>query len=64
MGIAPPCEGGVIALDGTNGTILWRHWMNDTIFSLSCSADIDKDGIFDCLIVGKKGVRASLRIGS
>lgn len=59
LGIAPPCEGGVIALDGKNGTVLWRRWMNDSIFSISCNADINKDNINDCLIIGKKGVSRS-----
>lgn len=56
MEIAPPCKGGVIALNGKNGSILWKQWMNDSIFSVSCNADINKDGTNDCLIVGKKGV--------
>lgn len=56
MGVVPPCEGGLIALDGTNGNILWRHWMNDTVFSLTCAADVNGDGLFDCLAVGYKGV--------
>lgn len=62
MGVAPPCEGGVVALNGNNGSILWRRWMNDSIFSVSCNADVNKDGTNDCLIIGKKGVshKASL----
>lgn len=52
----PPCEGGVTALNGTNGNILWRRWMNDTIFSLTCSADVNGDDLFDCLVVGYNGV--------
>lgn len=56
LGVTPPCEGGVIALNGTNGDILWRYWMNDTVFSLMCTEDVNGDGLEDCLAVGNKGV--------
>ncbi|CAH2008963.1 unnamed protein product [Acanthoscelides obtectus] len=55
MGVPPPCEGGVIALNGVNGEILWRQWLNDTIFSLQCSTDVNGDHINDCLAIGIKG---------
>ncbi|CAH1981821.1 unnamed protein product [Acanthoscelides obtectus] len=55
MGVPPPCEGGVIALSGVNGEILWRQWLNDTIFSLQCSTDVNGDHINDCLAIGIKG---------
>lgn len=56
LGVSAPCDGGVIALNGKNGNILWRHWLNDTIFGLHCTADINMDGISDCLAVGVDGV--------
>lgn len=59
MGVPPPCEGGVIALDGGSGNILWRNWMNDTVFLLKCTADVNSDGVNDCLAIGLEGVSYS-----
>lgn len=56
MGVSPPCAGGVLALNGLTGDILWRYWTNDTIYFIHCSEDINKDGLNDCLIFGTKGV--------
>lgn len=55
LGVSPPCEGGVIALNGSTGDIVWRYWTNDTIFSLQCTADLNGDGLEDCLAVGDEG---------
>ncbi|XP_044747625.1 uncharacterized protein LOC123308894 [Coccinella septempunctata] len=55
MGVSPPCEGGIIALNGVTGEILWRYWTNDTIYSIHCSEDVNKDGLNDCLLFGTKG---------
>ncbi|KAJ8975519.1 hypothetical protein NQ317_010634 [Molorchus minor] len=55
MGVPPPCEGGVIALNGANGDIIWRNWLNDSIFGLHCTADINGDAQNDCLAVGVAG---------
>ncbi|KAK9885823.1 hypothetical protein WA026_013695 [Henosepilachna vigintioctopunctata] len=55
MGVSPPCEGGVIALNGMTGDILWRFWTNDTIYLIHCSEDVNKDGLNDCLAMGTKG---------
>ncbi|KAJ3662550.1 hypothetical protein Zmor_006894 [Zophobas morio] len=60
LGVPPPCEGGVIALNGTTGDIVWRYWVNDTIFGLQCSADLNSDGLDDCLAVGTKGTFIAL----
>lgn len=59
MDVSAPCEGGVIALNGINGDILWRRWLPHTIFGLICSTDMNKDGIPDCLVTGKGGVSRS-----
>ncbi|XP_017771105.1 PREDICTED: uncharacterized protein LOC108558637 [Nicrophorus vespilloides] len=56
LGIASPCGGGVIALDGKNGSTLWRNHLPHAIFTLFCSADVNGDGIFDCLATGKGGI--------
>ncbi|CAH1119834.1 unnamed protein product [Phaedon cochleariae] len=58
MGVSPPCEGGVIALSGINGEIIWRHWFNDTIFHLQCNADVNGDQMKDCLAIGVAGTVA------
>ncbi|KAL1517716.1 hypothetical protein ABEB36_001447 [Hypothenemus hampei] len=58
LGVSPPCDGGVIALNGKNGEIQWKHWFNDTIFGLQCSADINADDVNDCLAVGAQGTIA------
>lgn len=55
LGVAPPCEGGVISLNGRNGDTLWRFWLNDTIFSVQCTADLNGDGVEDCLAMGVEG---------
>ncbi|CAH0546377.1 unnamed protein product [Brassicogethes aeneus] len=55
LGVPYPCDGGIIALDGTNGNIIWRHWLNDTIFNLHCTADLNADNQDDCLAVGADG---------
>lgn len=57
LGKTFPCDGGVMALNGLNGELLWRHWMNDTIFSLMCKQDVNGDGSEDCLAVGNRGVK-------
>lgn len=51
-----PCEGGVVALNGRDGSILWQTWSVANVFSLHCNADIDLDGGMDCLAAGRLGV--------
>ena len=51
-----PCLGGILALDGNNGQELWRLWTEHEIFSLTCQADLDNDGVKDCLAGGRAGV--------
>lgn len=55
-----PCGGGMMALDGRTGQTLWMHWAEHEIFSLNCGADLDQDGINDCIGGGRAGVRARL----
>lgn len=54
--VTPPCKGGVIALNGLNGDVLWTRWLNGNVFSLQCTFDIDGDEINDCLAVGTEGI--------
>lgn len=62
MGVQPPCEGGIVALNGVTGDIIWRQWFNDTIFSLHCTSDINGDMQNDCLVTGMEGVGNSIKI--
>lgn len=56
LGVKPPCQGGVIALDGTSGQQLWRRWLPHTVFTIFCTADLTGDNVSDCLASGKGGV--------
>ncbi|KAH8359490.1 hypothetical protein KR093_007027, partial [Drosophila rubida] len=51
-----PCEGGVVALNGRDGSILWQSWSVANVFSLHCNADVDLDGSMDCLAAGRLGM--------
>lgn len=60
MGVSPPCKGGVIALNGINGDIIWKRWLTGSVFRLQCTVDINGDQIKDCLVVGKDGTLATI----
>ncbi|XP_061183880.1 uncharacterized protein LOC133192057 [Saccostrea echinata] len=51
-----PCFGGMIALDGRNGKELWRHYSDHELFGINCNADLNLDGVNDCLGGGRSGV--------
>ena len=51
-----PCFGGILALDGRTGHELWRHYTVHEVFAVNCNADLDYDGVRDCLIGGRVGV--------
>lgn len=51
-----PCFGGILALNGLTGKELWRHYTLHEVFAINCNADIDFDGVRDCLISGRAGV--------
>ncbi|KAK9754606.1 hypothetical protein QE152_g1071 [Popillia japonica] len=54
--IEPPCGGGLIALNGSNGEILWRRWLPHSVFIIYCTVDVNGDGTPDCLVTGKAGI--------
>ncbi|XP_076658207.1 uncharacterized protein LOC143362167 isoform X2 [Halictus rubicundus] len=56
-----PCFGGVIALDGKTGDILWTHWMAHAIYSVDCGLDLTNDTIKDCIICGHGGILHAIR---
>lgn len=47
------CDGGIVAVNGSNGAILWTTWLDDAVFAVDCVADFDSDGIIDCTVTGK-----------
>ncbi|XP_039970960.1 uncharacterized protein LOC120782653 [Bactrocera tryoni] len=51
-----PCEGGVIAINGASGSLLWQTWSVANVFSLLCTLDIDLDGYPDCVAAGRLGM--------
>lgn len=51
-----PCLGGVLALNGKTGEIIWTHWTVHSIFSVDCSVDLTNDKIKDCIISGRGGI--------
>lgn len=55
-----PCFGGVMALEGRTGKELWRHYTPHEVYGLNCNADLNKDGIADCLAGGRAGVSISI----
>nr|CAD7262575.1 unnamed protein product [Timema shepardi] len=60
FGKQAPCLGGVIALDGRTGGVMWKHWTTHPVYSLDCSTDLTGDGVMDCLVTGKGGVFCTL----
>ncbi|CAF1947391.1 unnamed protein product [Rotaria magnacalcarata] len=51
-----PCNGGVRALDGRNGQLLWSYdKSHHEVFALNCQRDIDGDHIPDCVTGGRGG---------
>ncbi|XP_033758720.1 uncharacterized protein LOC117341022 [Pecten maximus] len=48
-----PCFGGLMALEGATGRELWRHYSPHELFGVNCNADLNKDGVLDCLAGGR-----------
>lgn len=52
-----PCGGGVAALHGETGQLLWYSPSYMEVFALRCSGiDVNRDGRTDCLAAGRVGV--------
>ncbi|XP_011637922.1 uncharacterized protein LOC105427738 isoform X1 [Pogonomyrmex barbatus] len=56
FGNQTPCLGGVLALNGKTGDLIWTHWTAHKIFSVHCDADLTSDNIKDCIISGRGGI--------
>lgn len=54
------CEGGVLALNGVSGDVMWKFWSSFAIFSLFCKFDINNDRTNDCIISGPGGLLVAL----
>lgn len=50
------CEGGIFALNGRTGEVMWHFWSAYAIFSLFCRFDVNGDNINDCIISGPGGL--------
>jgi len=50
------CLGGVIALNGKTGSMLWKLWLTRMVLGVHCDFEINGDGVADCVITGKSGV--------
>lgn len=50
------CEGGIFALNGITGDVMWRFWSSYAIFSLFCRFDVNADGTNDCIVSGPGGL--------
>lgn len=60
MNVASPCGGGVIALNGLNGSVIWKKHLPYLVYTVFCSNDLNGDDINDCIVTGNKGVRLVL----
>ena len=49
--------GGVMAMDGRTGDVVWTQWAEHEVFSLVCQGDLNQDGFDDCVAGGRAGVR-------
>lgn len=53
---AEGCRGGILALDGADGSLLWSIPTKDEVFELRCPAlDMNNDGEIDCIGSGRHG---------
>jgi len=50
------CDGGLIGINGSTGAILWTTWLDDAVISVKCLADLDEDGVKDCIAIGRSRV--------
>ncbi|ESP00009.1 hypothetical protein LOTGIDRAFT_113097 [Lottia gigantea] len=50
-----PCYGGVMALEGKTGKVLWKQFSKHELFGLNCNVDLNEDGVLDCLAGGRAG---------
>lgn len=49
------CFGGVLALDGRDGRVLWEASAPHEVYALNCEKDLTHDGVPDCVAAGRFG---------
>ena len=54
------CFGGMLALNGIDGSILWKISTPHEIRAISCAFDLNGDHVPDCLGVGPFGTLAAV----
>ncbi len=54
------CAGGIFALNGKDGKIMWRRWLPKVVLSVHCDFEITGDRIPDCIATGKEGVSITI----
>lgn len=54
------CEGGVLAMNGVSGDVMWKFWSSFAIFSLFCKFDVNNDRINDCVASGPGGLLVAI----
>ncbi|XP_061162239.1 protein FAM234B-like [Saccostrea echinata] len=61
IGLKVPCAGGVIALRGYDGKLLWKVDVYSEVFAINCHGiDVNKDGTYDCLASGRLGTLVAI----
>lgn len=56
------CLGGVIAINGKTGSMLWKVWLPKMVLAVHCDYDITADEVPDCVVTGKGGVSFTTNI--
>ena len=54
IGMKVPCVGGIVALRGYDGKLLWKVDSYSEVFALNCHGiDVNGDGVDDCIATGR-----------
>ena len=55
-----PCRAKLLALDGSDGSIIWEKWVEFSTFAANCKHDLNLDGVPDCTFSGRVGLLAAI----
>ena len=50
-----PCQVQMVALDGRDGSIVWKVWLEFAPFAINCKHDLTGDRHPDCILSGRSG---------
>ncbi|PAA71893.1 hypothetical protein BOX15_Mlig025309g1 [Macrostomum lignano] len=53
------CAGGIMAVDGRDGSVIWSQFVQHEPFALTCETDLNKDGQSDCVLSGRGGLMSA-----